>query len=80
MMREHVVIAGVLPGTPGERGGLRPGDVVVSVDDQPVAERHDLYARLWEHQPGDVIRFQVFRDDAVREVLVESADAEAFFA
>jgi S1-C subfamily serine protease len=80
MMSEHVIIAGVLPGTPSERGGLRPGDVVVAVDDQPVTERHDLYARLWEHRPGDVIRFQVFRDDAVREVLVESADAEAFFA
>ena len=80
MMSEHVIIAGVLPGTPSERGGLRPGDVVVAVDDQPVTERHDLYARLWQHRPGDVIRFQVFRDDAVREVLVESADAEAFFA
>ncbi|HSP97594.1 MAG TPA: S1C family serine protease [Candidatus Dormibacteraeota bacterium] len=80
MLSEHVIIAGVLPGTPSERGGLRPGDVVVAVDDQPIAERHDLYARLWEHRPGDVIRFQVFRDDAIREVLVESADAEAFFA
>ena len=40
----------------------------------------NLVARLWQHRPGDVIRFQVFRDDAVREVLVESADAEAFFA
>lgn len=80
MLSDHVIIAAVLPGTPSERGGLRPGDVVVAVDDQAIAQRHDLYARLWAHRPGDVIRFQVFREDAMREVLVESADVEAFFA
>jgi S1-C subfamily serine protease len=80
MLREHVVIAGVLPGTPGERGGLRPGDVVISIDDQPIAHRQELYARLWTHAPGEHIRFQIFRDDAMREVVVESSDAESFFA
>jgi S1-C subfamily serine protease len=79
-LREHVVVAGVLPGTPGERGGLRPGDVIVSVDDQEIATRAELYARLWVHAPGEAIRFHVFRDDSVRQVTVESTDAETFFA
>ena len=80
VMSEHVIIAGVLPGTPSERGGLQAGDVVVAVDDQPITERHTLYTSLWAHKPGEAIRFQVFRGDAVREVTVESADAETFFA
>jgi len=80
MLREHVVIAGVLPGTPGERGGLRPGDVVLSVDDVPIGIRCDLYRRVWEHKPGDVIRFQVFRDNGVLDVAVEGADVEQFFS
>ena len=80
MLREHVVIAGVLPGTPGERAGLRPGDVVLSVDDIPIGVRCDLYQRLWEHKPGEMIRFHVFRDNAVVEVEVQAADAESFFA
>ena len=80
MLREHVVIAGVLPGTPGERGGLRPGDVVLSVDDVPIAVRCDLYQRVWEHRPGDLIRFHVFRDDAVVQVEVQGTDVEQFFA
>lgn len=79
-LREHVVVAGVLPGTPGERGGLRPGDVIVSIDDHPVSARAELYAQLWTHQPGEAIRFQIFRDDAVRAITVESTDAETFFA
>jgi len=80
VLREHIVVAGVLPGTPGERGGLRPGDIIVSVDDHPISLRADLYARLWVHQPGESIRFHVFRDDSVRQVVVQSTDAETFFA
>lgn len=80
MLREHVVIAGVLPGTPGERDGLRAGDVVLSVDDIAIGLRCDLYHRLWEHKPGEVIRFHVFRDNAVVEVEVQGADVEQFFA
>lgn len=80
MLREHVIIAGVLPGTPGERAGLRPGDLVLSVDDNPIGVRSDLYQRLWEHKPGEVIRIQVFRDNALVEVAVQGADVEQFFA
>lgn len=80
MLREHVVIAGVLPGTPGERAGLRPGDVVLSLDEMPIGVRCDLYQQLWAHRPGDVVRFQVFRDRAVVEVPVQTGDAESFFA
>src|SRR5690606_38316320 len=32
------VIAGVLRGSPAERGGLRPGDVLTSVEDRPVED------------------------------------------
>jgi serine protease Do len=80
MLREHVVIAGVLPGTPGERAGLKAGDVVLSIDDTPIGVRCDLYQRLWEHRPGEVVRFHVFRDNAVVQVDVQSADAETFFS
>jgi S1-C subfamily serine protease len=80
MLREHVVIAGVLPGTPGERAGLRAGDVVLSVDDVAIGLRCDLYNRLWQHKPGETIRFHVYRDSAVVEVAVQGADVEQFFA
>jgi S1-C subfamily serine protease len=78
--REHVVIAGVLPGTPAEHAGLKGGDVVLAVDGQPVSTRHELYARLWAHRPGDLIEFRIFRDDAVKQLAVPSRDAEEFFA
>ncbi|MFN8626580.1 MAG: S1C family serine protease [Candidatus Binatia bacterium] len=79
-VRDHVVIAGLLPGAPGEAAGLRSGDVVLAVDDRDVSGRHDLYAYLWSQAPGAVIRFRVFRNSAVQQVAVPSGNAEDFFA
>ncbi|MFI5396756.1 MAG: S1C family serine protease [Candidatus Binatia bacterium] len=78
--RDHVVIAGVLPGTPGDRAGLKPGDVVMAVADQRIASRHELYAHLWAHAPGEIINFRVFRNNGVEQVDVPAGDAEEFFA
>ena len=80
VLRNHVIVGGVLPGAPADRAGLKPGDVIVSVDGTEVSERTDFYARLWMHKPGEVIRLRVFRDIAAREFSVEGASAEEFFA
>jgi len=45
-VREGVLVTEVTPGTPASDTGLRSGDVVLSVDDQPVAEVDHLRALL----------------------------------
>jgi S1-C subfamily serine protease len=79
-VRDHVVIAGLLPGAPGEEAGLRPGDVVLAVNDQDISGRHELYAYLWTQPPGAVINFRVFRNSTVQHVAVPAGNAEDFFA
>jgi S1-C subfamily serine protease len=78
--REHVVIAGILPGAPGEHAGLKAGDVVLSVNDHRISGRHELYAYLWTYRPGDLINFRVFRNNEVKQLAVPSGNAEEFFA
>ncbi len=77
---DHIVIAGVLDGTPGEKAGLRAGDIVLMADDQRIETRRDLYEQLWTHKPGETIRIRVFRDNAMKLITVESGDADRFFA
>jgi S1-C subfamily serine protease len=79
-MHEHVVIAGVLPGGPSEQAGLRPGDVVLSVDGKKVSERRTFYAQLWTRKPGEVLHIEVFREKGAHDVAVHAGDAEQFFA
>lgn len=78
--RDHVVIAGVLPGAPAEQGGLKAGDVVLSVNNHRINGRHELYTYLWTHSPGALIQFRVFRNNEVKQVAVPSGNAEEFFA
>jgi len=78
--RNHVVIAGVLPGAPGEQAGLKPGDVVMAVDGQEISGRRELYKHLSGRPSGEVINFRVFRNNGVQQVAVPSGNAEEFFA
>ena len=77
---DHVVIAGVLPGGPAHDAGLKPGDLVLAVNDEPVSQRRDLYNRLARRRPGERLRLSVLRDSAVKNVEVASGNIEDFFA
>ncbi len=79
-LRNHVVIAGLLPGAPGEQGGLTQGDVILAVDEREVATRRELYEQLWTHQPGERIVFRVYRNGEMVTVDVTSGNVEEFFA
>ncbi len=78
-LREHVVIAGVMPGGPGEKGGLKQGDVVLSVDGCEVSERRALYAALWSHQPGERVNLKILRNNQVRTLDIPGIRIEDYF-
>jgi S1-C subfamily serine protease len=80
VLREHVIVAGVVPGAPAEQSGLQAGDVVVSLDGARIGDRSMLYQKIWEHAPGDLLTFRVFRGSAVQEVEIRTTDVESFFA
>lgn len=79
-VEDHVLIAGILPGTPAERAGLKAGDFVLSVDGEPVSDRGSLYEGIWKRSPGEEVTLRVYNDDRVREVRVSTGDADRFFA
>lgn len=78
-LEEGVVVAGVVPDGPGDRGGLREGDVIVSINAEEVASRRDLYLSLWRHEPGEPLTLEVMRDDKVRRFELKGGDRAYFF-
>jgi len=79
-MNAHVVIAGVLPGAPGDQAGLRPGDVVLAVDGRQIDDRASMYRHLWSRQPGEAITLDIFRGSEPRRVTLAAGDPVDFFA
>ncbi len=58
---EGVLIAGVLPDSPAETAGIRPGDVVVKVGGQPVATAQDVQDRVAEGNVGQDLPLELNR-------------------
>jgi serine protease DegQ len=58
---EGALIAGVLKGGPADAGGIRPGDILLSVNDNKVSDSASLLNLIAELKPGMSARLTVAR-------------------
>ncbi len=76
---DGVALVQVTPGGPAARAGLQPfsrardggivaGDIIVAVNDEPVASFDDLLTQLERRQPGDTVTLNVSRAGRGRKV------------
>lgn len=62
-----------MAGGPADRAGLKPGDLVLGVDGQPIADAHQLRSRIRQLGPDGQaapMRWTVERDGQVLEIVV----------
>jgi serine protease Do len=79
MVEEGVIVDGVVPDGPGDRGGLQDGDVIVSLNAEEVASRREFYMSLWRHEPGEALTLEVMRDNKMRRCEVKGGDRAHFY-
>lgn len=60
-VRDGVIVAQVIQGTPAAQAGLRPTDVITEVDGQPLKGESALAQAINSHRPGDTITLSVVR-------------------
>lgn len=57
-----VQISDVVPSSAAASAGIRPGDVVTKVNDQPIDPEHPLPTIMLRYRPGDRVRLTIFRE------------------
>jgi serine protease Do len=64
------LIRDVESGSPAERAGLRPGNVVVEINGKPVTDGRDLQRALSEASPGSAVTLTIIRDGRQNHISV----------
>jgi putative serine protease PepD len=59
-----------VPGGPGERAGLKVGDVILKLDEEDVNEPADVSGAIADKRPGDQVEVEVERDGRLTKVEV----------
>jgi S1-C subfamily serine protease len=71
----RVVVTTVTPGSPAEQVGLRRGDIILAVGQQPVSGIAEFYRQVWSTGSAGVsVRLRVLQGESIRELIVKSVD------
>jgi serine protease Do len=65
---DGIAVRFVYPGSPADEAGMRAGDVLLALSDQPTATLADAQQRLANHEPGEALKVAFRRGDQRREV------------
>ncbi|MGA2096224.1 MAG: Do family serine endopeptidase [Candidatus Acidiferrum sp.] len=74
-----VVIEGVEPGSPAEKAGLKGGDVITSVNGQPVKSGNDLVNPIAQAAIGSKVKLSFVRDRTQKETTAVVEDRTHVF-
>jgi serine protease Do len=71
-----VLVADVTPDGPADKSGLKPGDIVLSLDGKPMENARQLEVNLWRFPVGDKVSVEVLRgaDRLTMDVSVTAQD------
>ncbi|HLY44575.1 MAG TPA: S1C family serine protease [Stellaceae bacterium] len=74
-VEDAIIVAGLSERGPASKTGLKPGDRILAVRDEPVASLAAFWRRVWASGPaGSEVVLQVVRDKETMRVRIPSAD------
>lgn len=75
----HIVVGGVAPGGPGERAGVKRGDVILELAGEPVLRLAEMYRLLWRlGGPKIEVPLSLARGRQIVQTTVQAADRNDF--
>lgn len=68
---EGAIISEIVRGGPGDKGGLKVGDIIAEVNGQKINSEDDLYVLLSDSRPGDTLTMKIIRDKKTITITVK---------
>src|SRR5262245_24053129 len=79
-VRGHLFVSRLSPEGPGERAGLKTGDIILAVGGEEVTSLEEFYRRVWSRGAAGVeVPLQVLQGAKLRELRLRSIDRAAYF-
>jgi S1-C subfamily serine protease len=72
-----LAVAAVTPGSPADRAGVQPGDLLVSIEDRAIRSVGDLFAGLPRAAIGSPRRLRLLRGNEILERVATPSPAPA---
>jgi len=72
-----VAVYQVVPGSPADKAGIQPGDVILQADGKPYSDFTQLHNYIGTKKPGDTIRMDVWSQGRKKFVAVKLAENPA---
>jgi S1-C subfamily serine protease len=77
--QHDLTVVGVYRNCPADKAGLRPGDVIVGIDDEPVVGLANMFRRVWSLGAAGVdVPLNVLRNTEKMQLKVRSGDRAGF--
>jgi serine protease Do len=71
-----VLVQAVAPGGPSDKAGLKPRDIIISIDGRPIKDGNDLVEEIANRHPGSSVRIGYMRDGKHADTTVTIADRD----
>jgi S1-C subfamily serine protease len=76
---DGLIVVGVYRNCPADKAGLRPGDVIIRVGDQPVHSLANMFKTVWSLGAAGInVPLLVLRSSQLQEVVIKSTDRSEF--
>jgi serine protease Do len=73
---EGALVSSVEKGSPAERAGIEPGDVILKLNGEQLKDSSDLSVQIAQITPGTVVNLEVWRNHAAKNVQVTLGSLE----
>ena len=63
--------------SPAEKAGFQPHDVVISIAGEDISTQQDFVSLLYDYRPGDIIAFEVIRNQVQQTLQMELGSSQS---